>query len=85
MEEEFGRAETSKLMKSFLLSRDPAPPRLPKEISFAAYINVTPTTLPSWLTDEDINYYAAKFNHSGFTGGLNYYRCLDLYAFFPSF
>ncbi|KAM7495839.1 hypothetical protein LguiA_020253 [Lonicera macranthoides] len=78
MEEEFGRAETATLIKSFLLTRDPAPPRLPKEIGFAAYLNVTPTTLPSWITDEDINYYATKFNHTGFTGGLNYYRCLDL-------
>lgn len=31
-----------------------------------------------WLSEEDINYYATKFNQSGFTGGLNYYRALHL-------
>ena len=40
-----------------------------------------PIPLPSWLTEEDINYYAGKFNQKGFTGGLNYYRALDLCDF----
>lgn len=34
--------------------------------------------LPSWLSEEDIEYYASKFEKSGFTGGINYYRCIDL-------
>ncbi|XP_078166032.1 epoxide hydrolase 1-like [Carex rostrata] len=34
--------------------------------------------LPSWLSEEDIEYYASKFEKSGFTGGINYYRCVDL-------
>jgi pimeloyl-ACP methyl ester carboxylesterase len=30
------------------------------------------------LFEEDISYYAEKFEKTGFTGGLNFYRCLDL-------
>jgi pimeloyl-ACP methyl ester carboxylesterase len=31
----------------------------------------------SWLTDGDIEFYAAEFKRAGFRGGLNYYRNLD--------
>ncbi|KAL3717630.1 hypothetical protein ACJRO7_009123 [Eucalyptus globulus] len=34
--------------------------------------------LPSWLTEDDINYNAIQFSRTGFTGGLNCYPCLDL-------
>jgi pimeloyl-ACP methyl ester carboxylesterase len=30
--------------------------------------------LPAWLTDSDLDYYAAEFTRTGFTGGLNWYR-----------
>lgn len=33
--------------------------------------------LPSWLTDADLDVYAAEFDASGFAGGLNLYRNLD--------
>jgi pimeloyl-ACP methyl ester carboxylesterase len=36
-----------------------------------------PTTLPSWLTEADLDTYTAAFSASGFAGGLNYYRNLD--------
>lgn len=36
-----------------------------------------PATLPAWLTENDIDHYAAQFRHSGFRGPLNYYRNLD--------
>jgi pimeloyl-ACP methyl ester carboxylesterase len=40
---------------------------------------ITPETLPSWLSDEDLDYYVAEFERTGFTGALNnYYRSLDL-------
>jgi epoxide hydrolase A/B len=35
-----------------------------------------PERLPSWLTDEDVNFYAAEFARTGFRG-LNYYRNID--------
>lgn len=37
-----------------------------------------PVALPPWLSEEDVEYFASKFRKSGFTGGINYYRCLDL-------
>jgi pimeloyl-ACP methyl ester carboxylesterase len=36
-----------------------------------------PVTLPPWLTDADIDYYAAQFARTGFTGALNWYRTID--------
>ncbi len=36
-----------------------------------------PATLPAWLTEADLGYYATAFEHSGFTGGLNWYRAID--------
>jgi pimeloyl-ACP methyl ester carboxylesterase len=35
---------------------------------------IEPETLPSWLTQDDIAYYAAEFSRTGFRGGLNWYR-----------
>jgi pimeloyl-ACP methyl ester carboxylesterase len=36
-----------------------------------------PDPMPSWLSDADLDFYAAEFEHSGFTGGLNRYRNVD--------
>jgi pimeloyl-ACP methyl ester carboxylesterase len=36
-----------------------------------------PETMPAWLTEEDLDVYAAEFEHSGFSGGLNRYRNVD--------
>jgi pimeloyl-ACP methyl ester carboxylesterase len=36
-----------------------------------------PDGLPSWLTQADLDHYAAEFGRTGFTGGLNWYRNLD--------
>lgn len=33
--------------------------------------------MPAWLTAEDIDYYAAQFEQSGFRGPLNWYRNID--------
>jgi pimeloyl-ACP methyl ester carboxylesterase len=33
--------------------------------------------LPSWLRDEDIEYFIHEFTRTGFTGGLNWYRNID--------
>ncbi|KAK0581623.1 hypothetical protein LWI29_016010 [Acer saccharum] len=76
VEEEFAQIDTAKLMKKFLASRSPKALCLPKEIGFGGLPD--PPALPSWLSEEDVNYYATKFNQKGFTGGLNYYRCLNL-------
>ena len=36
---------------------------------------------PDWLSEQDAAYYSHKFTQTGFTGGLNYYRALNLYVF----
>ena len=33
--------------------------------------------LPSWLTEADLDFYAAEFTRTGFRGGLNWYRNID--------
>ncbi|GER35205.1 alpha/beta-Hydrolases superfamily protein [Striga asiatica] len=76
-EEEFARVDTKRLIKKFLTSRNPAPLRVPKEVGFGGS-SQKPITMPSWLSEEDVEYYASKFNQNGFTGGLNYYRAMDL-------
>jgi pimeloyl-ACP methyl ester carboxylesterase len=37
-----------------------------------------PGQLPSWLTEADLDFYAAEFKRSGMRGPLNYYRNHDL-------
>ena len=36
-----------------------------------------PEVLPGWLTEEDLDYYAAQFEKTGFRGSLNRYRNQD--------
>src|SRR5262245_45470479 len=36
-----------------------------------------PATLPPWLTEVDIDFFAGEFQRTGFRGPLNYYRNLD--------
>ena len=34
-------------------------------------------TLPSWLTEDELDVFAAEFERTGFTGGINWYRNLE--------
>ena len=45
----------------------------------ASFLNSAgnPTSLPSWLTEADIDSYTAEFERTGFRGGLNWYRNVD--------
>ena len=36
-----------------------------------------PATLPAWLTEADVDFYAGEFARAGFRGGLNWYRNID--------
>jgi pimeloyl-ACP methyl ester carboxylesterase len=38
---------------------------------------VDPASLPPWLTEEDLAFYAGEFARTGFRGGLNWYRNID--------
>ncbi|CAL9114816.1 unnamed protein product [Musa textilis] len=72
IEAEFARIGTRKLLRVALCNRN-AGPLLISEVDFEAEV-----ALPSWLSEEDIDYFASKLDKSGFTGPVNYYRCLDL-------
>ena len=37
-----------------------------------------PAALPGWLIESDVHAYAIEFERTGFTGGLNWYRAIDL-------
>jgi pimeloyl-ACP methyl ester carboxylesterase len=36
-----------------------------------------PASLPEWLTEVDLDFYAKEFERAGFSGGLNWYRNID--------
>ncbi|TXG63395.1 hypothetical protein EZV62_010389 [Acer yangbiense] len=77
VEEEFAQIDTAKLMKKLLtMFNTPKAPCIPKNTGFKGIPD--PPALPSWLSEEDVNYYAVKFNQKGFIGGLNYYRWFNL-------
>jgi len=38
---------------------------------------IIPATLPEWLREADIDFYASEFARTGFRGGLNRYRNID--------
>ncbi|EYU42746.1 hypothetical protein ABFS82_13G002200 [Erythranthe guttata] len=77
-EEAFASTDTASVIRRFLSGRDPKPPCIPTELSLDILFKAPPPPLPSWLLPEDVDYYATKFDKSGFTGGLNYYRAMDL-------
>jgi pimeloyl-ACP methyl ester carboxylesterase len=65
----------------YALSGDPPPEKrmrflFDKDEGFLA-TGLAPDTLPSWLTEADVDAFAAAFQKTGFRGGLNWYRNLD--------
>jgi pimeloyl-ACP methyl ester carboxylesterase len=49
---------------------------VPRQGGFISYL-MNPPTLPSWLTEADVDYYASEFRRTGFRGALNWYRNID--------
>ncbi|XP_076891537.1 epoxide hydrolase 2-like [Bidens hawaiensis] len=73
IEAEFAKMSYQTFMKKFLTLRDPGPLLFPKGKGFL------PVTLPPWLLEEDIEYFASQHEKAGgITGGINYYRALHL-------
>ncbi|KAI3901846.1 hypothetical protein MKW92_031254 [Papaver armeniacum] len=75
MEAEFVRVGTETVLRKFLSYHTPASLKIPRDKGFAPEGQ---PTLPSWLSEEDIQYYTSKYEKSGFTGGFNYYRNINL-------
>lgn len=74
-EARFAQMGTKLLVKSFLGYREPEA-RMESEVREFG----VDSELPPWLTEEDVDYYASKFDKSGFTGGFNYYRNMNWYV-----
>ena len=55
---------------------DQAPGMVPRTGGFLTR-SVDPQSLPTWLTEADIDVFAGEFARTGFRGGLNWYRNID--------
>nr|XP_043640301.1 epoxide hydrolase A-like [Erigeron canadensis] len=77
IEGEFAVWGTERVLSNFFNFRKPEALCLPKGIGFGTSPD-DPITLPSWISKEDLAYYTSKFEKTGFTGGLNYYRALNI-------
>ncbi|XP_028774665.1 uncharacterized protein LOC114749971 [Neltuma alba] len=75
-ERAFARYDCLTVMKKILLTTAEhlTPPEGMELVDFLP----TPSVLPSWMSEEDLEVFADKFLESGFTGPLNYYRAMDL-------
>lgn len=75
-------ADVRRTIRSTLYSASGDAPResgfapLPEDAGFLDQMT-DPETLPAWLTEADIEYFAGEFERTGFRGGLNWYRNLD--------
>lgn len=77
IEAEFARLGTELVLKKFFSYRSPGALFFPKS-GWGSPDDEVP--LPSWVTEEDLEYYTSMFEKTGFTGGLNYYRALNKYV-----
>ncbi|XP_051142216.1 uncharacterized protein LOC127259112 [Andrographis paniculata] len=76
-EKAFESVETAQALKSMFSMREAKPLIVPKEVGMEVIFQA-PAERPPWMTAEDLDYFAGKFKQTGFTGGLNYYRALNL-------
>ncbi|KAM3345220.1 epoxide hydrolase A [Capsicum galapagoense] len=77
IEAEFAPIGAKSILKKILTYRHPGPLYFPKGKGLEA-IPDAPIALSSWLSEEELDYYASKFEQTGFTGGVNYYRALPI-------
>lgn len=75
-ERAFARYDCLTVMKKFLLTKAELL-TAPEGMELVDFLP-TPSVLPSWISEEELQIFADKFQESGFTGPLNYYRALDL-------
>lgn len=78
IEAELGKMSSETVMKKFLVYRDPDQIYFPKGKGFRYSPGNTPVTLPAWLSEEDVRYFASQLEKTGITGGVNYYRAFKL-------
>jgi pimeloyl-ACP methyl ester carboxylesterase len=76
-EKAFARCDYVTVMKKFILINKTDPLIAPPGMEIIDYLE-TPSFLPPWITEDELQVFADKFQESGFTGPLNYYRAIDL-------
>lgn len=76
-ERAFARYDYLTVMKKYLLMGRRNNLVAPTGMEIIDYLE-TPSILPPWITEEELQVYADKFQESGFTGPFNYYRAMDL-------
>nr|GMD73923.1 bifunctional epoxide hydrolase 2-like [Ipomoea batatas] len=77
IEAEFAPLGVKTCLRDFFTYRKPRPLYFPKGEGFSANTDGS-TALPIWLPEEDLDYFVSRYEKTGFTGGVNYYRALNL-------
>ncbi|KAG9156722.1 hypothetical protein Leryth_024495 [Lithospermum erythrorhizon] len=72
IEGELAKIDIKTVMKSFFNTFTAGTLYLRKGEGFGG----APDGLPPWLSDFDLDYFASKFERTGFTGGINYFRAI---------
>ncbi|KAL3626540.1 hypothetical protein CASFOL_030089 [Castilleja foliolosa] len=73
IEADFEKVGPKEVLKNIFAFRTPGPFYFPKGKGFGYSGDRAP-----WLSEEELDYYVAKFEKTGFTGAVNYYRALDI-------
>ncbi|CDP01962.1 unnamed protein product [Coffea canephora] len=76
-EKSFARYDYLTVMKKFYLISKTDQLIAPPGMEIIDYLE-TPSYLPRWITEDELQVIADKFLESGFTGAFNYYRAMDL-------
>ncbi|XP_028117656.1 uncharacterized protein LOC114315269 isoform X2 [Camellia sinensis] len=76
-EKAFARYDYVTVMKKLILINKTDLLIAPQGMEIIDYLE-TPCYCPKWITEEELEVFADKFQESGFTGPLNYYRAIDL-------
>ncbi|PIN16629.1 Soluble epoxide hydrolase [Handroanthus impetiginosus] len=76
-ERAFARYDCLTVMKKFMLINKTDQLTAPAGKEIVDYLE-TPSILPPWITEEELQVFADKFQESGFTGAFNYYRAFNL-------
>ena len=74
----FDRYEVSTVLKKFFsikMDNLSAPPGM----EIIDYLGEPPSL--EWISEDELQYFAEKFQKNGFTGPLNYYRNIDTWVF----
>lgn len=76
-EKAFSIYDSITVLKKFLLIDAPDLLAAPSGVEIIDFLE-TPSSLPPWITEKELQFCAGKFQQTGFTGSLNCYRAMDM-------